>query len=98
MRRKRRVGSLVVTTLMVALLGLAPVSASAQRRTLDRHGERLGDVRENPYGGVDLYDKRGDRIGYGRVSPYDQRSIEIFDREGRRLLDVRPQRGQEWRR
>lgn len=66
------------------------VGAAVGQTVVDKHGHRVGELRTNPYGGgFDIYGPRGERLGYGRVSPYDERTIELFDTNGRRRLDLR---------
>jgi hypothetical protein len=77
----------------LALVFLVVASAfGADLRVLDRDGRRVGEVRENPYGGVDIYDAKGNRLGYGRTSPYDPKTLELFDARGRRGIDVQPRK------
>lgn len=86
--------------LALALLLLAmtmPVVAGETPRLLggglfDARGDRIGEVRASPYGGVDVYDRTGRRIGIGRESPIDG-TIRVYDpRTGQPLYEIRPPR------
>ncbi len=58
----------------------------------DKDGNRKGKVVERTPGNFDLFDKNSNRLGYGRVSPYDGKTIEFFDPQGRRLFEIRRDR------
>jgi hypothetical protein len=82
----------VVVAFFSAAILLAQASTSD---VFDKNGRRVGIVKENPYGGFDLYDKDFNRLGYGRASPYDPSVIELFDSKGNRLGTVRRPAGQD---
>jgi hypothetical protein len=78
--------------LIVAGILLAQVSTGD---VFDKDGGRLGTIRENPYGGFDLYDKDFKRRGYGKTSPYDPTVIELFDSRSNRIGTIRRSPGPE---
>lgn len=77
---------------VLAVTAIVLGAADEPRQILDPKGNRIGVIRSNPYGGVDVYDATGNRIGIGRESPADG-SIRIYDpRTGKPLYDIRQPR------
>jgi hypothetical protein len=81
-----------VRALAIGLLIAQTLSGSV---TYDKDGRRPGAMRENPYGGFDLYDKNSNRLGYGKTSPYDPTVIELFDSRSNRIGTIRRSPGPE---
>jgi len=76
-----------VLVLVVAIVGLAPVTTSAQTRVdlFDKKSARTGGVIvDERTGRVDVYDRDANRIGYGKLDRSTGR-VELFDVRGNRV-------------
>jgi len=54
-----------------------------------RTGARLGEIRRQPDGTCDLYDKHQRRQGWSREDPVDGKT-DLYDTRGRRLFQMVP--------
>ncbi len=76
--------------LTVLLACCLVTDASHDRWTVyDERGRREAEVRQSSPGRYDVYDAKGNRLGWGQRSPIDGR-IQFYDRRGNRTIHVVP--------
>ena len=82
---------LIVVLLVVGMAPLAP--EAGERRGRNSHGGKSVGIKENRLGGFDLYDKAGNRVGTARRSRIAPGTVEIFSTDGKRLGEIKSERG-----
>jgi hypothetical protein len=78
----------LITGLLVCCTAAAETPMPPQQgSTIYRSGERTREIKAAPPDRYDIYDTRGNRIGYGQRSPING-DIDLFDTHGNRLAPV----------
>ena len=80
---------LAIVGLLACCIAAGPISSgqTSPSGTIYRSGERTHEIKQRTPDRYDIYDSRGNRLGYGQRSPING-DIDLFDTHGRRLAPV----------
>ena len=67
-------------------------SSTGSQNVYDSRGNTRGSLVERPPSStsswIDIYNNRGERVGYGKTSPYDG-SLQIYDKHWQRTFELK---------